>query len=91
MFFSVLLVQERCEALGAGPEAGHEGLEHLSFEDQLRELALFCLDNTKFQGAFIVAFQYLKGAYKLKGDQLFTWPDNDRTRRNNIITIIGQG
>ena len=26
-----------------------------------------------------MAFQYLKGAYKQEGDQLFTWLDSDRT------------
>ena len=32
----------------------------------------------------IVASQYLRGAYKQKGDQIFTWADEDRTRRNGF-------
>ena len=32
----------------------------------------------------IAAFQYMKGAYKQKGNQLFTWSDSDRTRWNGL-------
>lgn len=59
-----------------------QGLEHLSYEDRLRELGLFILEERRLQGDLIVAFQYLKGAYKKDGDNLFSKACCDRTRSN---------
>ena len=57
-------------------------MEHIPYEDRLRELGLFSLEKRRLWGDLIAAFQYLKGAYKQEGSQLFERVDNSRTRRN---------
>ena len=59
-------------------------LEHLSYEDRLRELGLFSLEKRRLQEELIAAFHYLKEAYKKAGEGLFTRACSDRTRGNGF-------
>ena len=59
-------------------------LEHLSWEERLREMGLFSLEKRRLQEDLIVAFQYLKGAYKQEEERLFRRMDSDRTRGNGL-------
>ena len=59
-------------------------LEHLCYEERLRELDLFSLEERKLLEDLIVAFQYLKGLYKQEEQRLFTRVNSDRTRGNGF-------
>jgi len=60
------------------------GLQYLPYEDRLRELGLFSLGKRRLWDDLIAAFQYLKGAYRQEGRQLFERGDNSRMRGNGV-------
>jgi len=57
-----------------------QGLDHLCYEERLRELGLFSLEKRRLWRHLRAAFQCLKGAYKKAGEGLLTRAGSDRTR-----------
>ena len=62
---------ELCEQVQRRATKMSKGQEHLSYGERLRELGLFSLEKRRLWGGCNADFQYLKGACKQKGDQLF--------------------
>jgi len=60
------------------------GCEHLSYKKRLRELGLFSLEKRRLQGHLTAAFQYLKGAYRKEGENIFSRACCNRTRSNGF-------
>jgi len=60
------------------------GLEHLSYEEKLRQLGLFSLEKKRLWGDLTAAFQYLKAACRKDGENIFSRACCDRTKSNGF-------
>ena len=65
------------------------GLENFPKEDRLRQLGLFSLEKRRLCGDLTEVFQYLKGAYRKAGEELFMRACSNKMRGKDFK--LGEG
>lgn len=66
-------------------------MEQLYYNESLSELEGLSLEKGRVQGDLIMAFQHLRGTYKINRKELFSRAWADRTRGSRLKFRVGLG